>query len=165
MCREFLRSLDFREEEIALMDLSGLGVVKEAVFRPDGSYHFAHDAGATRELSRSWLLQRLEQLREHRAALAAVLDADTAAMSLEAFELYYAGLFHQRDFLTLADALSQSLFDYPAMAQPLESGQYIVTGDKLRCTPAGAKESEYILFSTDGSTLTLTFADNTEIYQ
>jgi len=162
---DFLRALDFTEEELALADLTALGTVRQVEFTPEGSYTFSCDAAATRALARAYLDGFLTALTAEPSVLAAVYGEDVAAMTAEECRGFYAQLFGCADYEELTDHLADALFDYEALAAWNESGHYDAQGSRLSFTGPDSTDRGDVGFTLTADSLTLTYGSTAEEYR
>lgn len=161
-----LESVDAYPEEIALADLGSLEYAKTYVFNDDMSYSFYLDPQSTKACVVEFFQGFFADLYAGRDALKTVYEADISAMSQEEFHQFYADIYGYADYDALIDALAENVYDYEKLKAPYETGTFSFDGNKLMCTISGESISEAVAYSisADGTTLTLTFADATEVF-
>ena len=55
-------------------------------------------------------------------------------------------------------------YDYDSLSGKLETGTYYIDGNDIMCTITGQTMAESLGYKVDGNTLTLIYADGTEVY-
>lgn len=159
-----LENIDLYEEEIALVDLTGLSYVRTVEFNMDNTYRFAYDVEGCKEYVRSFYLDCFAQLYEGRMALNETYGEDFSMMGEDAFRQFYADLYEYVDFDALIDAFVENAYDYEALSEDIETGTYNIKGEKINCTVTGETEEEYLVYSIENDVLTLTYSDAVEAY-
>lgn len=159
-----LQSMSFYEEEIAFVDLDSLSYVQYVTLRPDKTYSFGYDIAGTKAQIRSFFTGAFDALYENRAELSALYDTDFKSMDPEQFRAYYADLYVENDFNALLNLFVEEAYAYDEMEAPWETGTYSIRDSRILCTVTGNTQQEYLDYSIENGTLTLTYLDGTEVY-
>lgn len=159
-----LESLDFFEEEIALVDLHALQYAQVVKFNVDKTYSFALDAEGTKECVREFMQKAFEDMYADRTSLNALYEQDFGSMSEEEFGAFYAYLYEVEDLDTLLDRVANEGYDYDTLCEPWETGTYSIEGNRILCTITGEITEEYLGYKIEEGTLTLTYKDGVEVY-
>lgn len=165
--RALLDNIDLYEEEIALVDLTSLSYVKIVEFDMENNYRFAYDVEGCKEYVRTFYVGCFDSIFEGRAVLNEAYSdfgLDFSAMSKEELQQFYADLYEYADFNALIDAFVDNAYDYESLAEDIETGTYTIRGNKINCTVTGETEEEYMIYSIENDVLTLTYADDVEVY-
>lgn len=161
---DILTSYDFYPEEIALVELTGLSVPKYVEFHEDKTYTFYYDTDAFRASVEEFFRAAFDSMYNGRDQLAALYEVDLAAMSEEEFQAFYAELYSQANFDALIDVLTGDAFAYDALEGDTEVGTFTIEDDNILCTIRGQSTAESMGYKLDGSTLTLTFSNDVQVY-
>lgn len=162
--RGLLESIEFYEEEIALVDLTGLDDVMLVEFDAEGNYHFAWYTDGIKECLREFYDGAFAALYDGRATLNDVYGLSFDDYTEEEFYLFYAELYVCADYAELLDVLVEYSYDYDSLGEPFETGTFTIDGYSLMCTITGESEAEALGYKIEGDTLTLTYADAVQVY-
>lgn len=162
---EVLTFLELYEEEIALVETSGMQLVRVVEFHKDLTYSFRYDGEGTRATVRSYLENVFLQLYEKREKLDSLYETSFAMYSQETFLKFYATMYERETFDELLDAMVEEVYDYEALDTPYETGTYRILGDRIYCTKAGETEATYLEYTVTESALELVYLEGTEVYQ
>jgi len=154
-----LENNDFYEEEIALAAEVSLSYTKLVTFS-GSNYYFNFDKAGTKAGFRSFFQGVMDAMYEGRMELNQVYDMDFGPMTKEAFQQFYADIYDAGSYQALMDSLVENAIDYDTC---IETGTYSIKGDYLYCTTMG--ETESLGLKLRGDTLTLTYADDVEVYK
>ena len=161
-----LQSLDFYDSEIALADLSGVGVVKYATFNEDGTYSLSYDYDSTYAMMLMYFDNLMNTLYEQRASLTQDYGEPIMDMSKEDFLLAYAELFGLASYDELLVLYADNCLNYDVLAEGSETGTFKPGSakDEILCSVDGIGAEEILRFEVSGTTLTLIYSDGTEVY-
>lgn len=159
-----LSSMDFYAEEIELIDLNSMPIVMTVEYREDKTYCYAFDVSATQDGVHAFYAQVIEDLYNGRENLVASYGEDILNMTEDEFAQSYAELFGQSDIATLLNLFVESSLDYDVLYEDIENGTFRIQGNKIYCTVTGTTLEESVSYSISGNTLTLVYADDTEVY-
>lgn len=159
-----LESLEFYEEEIALVDLNSLDDVMTVTFDTEGNYAFAWDAQGIQQCLDEFYRGAFDAIYEGRTTLNEVYDYDFSAVTKEEFFQLYADLYSVSDFDALIDVFVESSYDYESLEEPMETGTFTIKGGDLMCTITGETEAEALGYKIEGDTLTLIYVNGREVY-
>lgn len=164
--RTILARLDFTDAEIAAADPAGMGLVRQAAFRADGTYRLGYDREASAELLRGYFDALIAALYENRQSLTADYGPEIADLTPEEFRLGYARMFGCDSYDALPEHLASAALENIGLDEAAETGTYTagLTGGKILCRADGSDTREALGFQADGNSLTLLFADRTEEY-
>lgn len=158
-----LENIEAYEEEIALADLNSLEYVKVVGF-DDGDYYFGYDVEGTMACVRDFYDRYFEALYEGRTTLNEAYGTTFDDMSESEFRQFYAELYGYVDYIEMLDHFAEIAYDYEGLEEPYETGVFEIDGDDLMCTITGEYEAEALGVELEEGTLTLIFADATEVY-
>lgn len=162
--QSLLETVEFYEEEIALVDLNSLDDVMCVTFDTEGNYSFAWDVAGIRQCLKEFYQGAFDALFEGRTSLNEVYDYDFSATTKEEFFQIYADMYGFADINALVDAFVESSYDYESLGEPLETGTFTIKGSDLMCTITGETEAESLGYIIDEDTLTLIYANGREVY-
>lgn len=159
-----LENVDFYPEEIACVDLTTLKSVKTVKFTEEKTYSFASDVDGTRTCTRAFFEAAFDAMYENRASLGQLYDVDFEPASKAEFRQFYADLYNTGDYAGLLDALADNSYDFEELAKPWEEGTYSIKGNIIAMTIVGESAADTLKYSIENDTLTLTYADGSEVY-
>ena len=161
---DVLTYFELYEEEIALVETTGMKTVKVVEFREDKTYSFRYDGDKTRQTVREYLDGVFDQLYESREKLDSLYEVAFSEYSQEEFQQFYAALYEQDDYDSLLDVMADEVYDYDVLDEPYETGTFTIRANRIYCTMAGKTEEEYLGYEIEGDTLTLEYLEDTEVY-
>lgn len=161
---ETLRNLDLYEEEIALLDPGAIGFVDVIEFNDDKTYTITCDTEKSLAMVDEYFRNVFATFYRNRDTLDDLYEEDLSAMTEAQFQQFYADLYVQSDFDALIEVFVYSITDEEHLLAGDETGTYRVSRGKIWCKISGETEEEYIDFSVEGNTLTLTYSDGTVVY-
>ena len=154
-----LVGLDLYEEEIALLDLSGIGLVDVIEFNTDKTYTITCNVDKSMAMVEQYFRDAFTTFYQNRDELDDCYEDDLSAMTEAEFQQFYVDLYAQESFDALIELFASCITDEEHLLEDTETGTYRVLGNKVWCTPEGGSEAEYIVYSVEGDVLTLTWAD------
>ncbi len=152
--RQTLESMDFYEEEIALIDLNSMYTAMLLEFHEDGTYVMGVDEEATAELTKTFAEGMIDALYAGRESLASLYGAEVAAMSLEDFRQLYAELFGCADYAAFLDMFAYELWEFTP-----ETGTYNAAMGNIYMTAEGQTEAEYVPYEIKSGKLIVSYSD------
>lgn len=163
--QDILRSLAFYDSEIALADLNTLGIVKHAVFNENKTYRLEYDQKETYELLHAYFDTLFTTLYENRTSLVPDYGEGVVPLTEDEFKSRYAELCDLSSYDELLELMATNCIDYTTLRKNSEVGTYTARNStELICKTDGETDGEILKFSIDGDTLTLTYADDIEVY-
>lgn len=159
-----LENIDLHEEEIAVVDLTSLDYVQIVEFTTEKTYRFAYDVDGTKECVHTFFDGVFADLYDNRSVLNDTYAQDFDSMSEAEFQQFYADLYGFEDFTTLINEMTENAYDWDALGEDWETGTFTISGSDIMCTISGETRAEALGYKLDGTTLTLTYADGTEVY-
>lgn len=162
---EVLTFFELYEDEIALVETTGMQLVKVVEFHADRTYSFRYDGEGTRAAVRSYLEGVFQTLYEKREQLDALYEASFALYSQEAFQQFYAALYEKESFDALLDSMADEVYDYTVLDQPYETGTFKLLGNRIYCTKTGETEANYLEYTVTDTALELVYLEGSEVYQ
>ena len=157
--RDFLESLEFFDEEIALMDLNTMKTVQKLEFREDGTYEMGIDADGCREAMEEFFDGMMEALYNGRASLTEVYGEEIATLSKEEFNQFYAELFGCETIEEFKSVFASEVVDFDGIEEDNETGKYNAAMGTIYFTKDGASEAETAPYEIKGGKLKVDFAD------
>ena len=161
--RAFLESMEFYEEEIALIDLDSMKTSLKLQLNADGTYEMGVDVQGTEEAMGEFFDGMMKSLYVGRMSLAQIYGEELATMTRSQFDQYYAELFGLATYDEFRLAFIDSV-DYESLAANPETGTYTVDGSEIHFTIDGTTESEYADFVLEDGKLTVTYSDTVVEY-
>lgn len=161
---EILERYDFYPEEIALVEPAQLVVDKYVEFHEEKTYTFYYDVADFRADVENYFRDAFDSMYAGRSQLSALYELDMEAMSAEEFKAFYAELYSQASFDDLIAAFTEDAFSYDVLEDDTEVGTFTIEDGKILCTINGTYTAESMGYKLDGSTLTLTFSNDVEVY-
>lgn len=159
-----LEHIEAYEEEIALADLTGLEFVKSVEFHADGTYCFRYDLDGTKDCVREFYDAYFNALYEGRATLEAAYEEAFTDMTQAEFRQYFAGIYGYTDYIEMLDGFTEGAYNYAALEEPYETGNFRTYRDEILFTVSGKTEEESVGAALEEGKLTLTYIDGTETY-
>ena len=161
-----LESLDFYESEIALADLTSVGLVKYATFSEDGNYSLIYNEEESRQLMHNYFDQLITTLYEGRDALVLDYGNEIKDLTEEEFKQGYAELFGLSTYDELLAMYVENCFDYSVLQDASETGTFEGghAQDEILCKVGGVGEEEVLRFSLENGELHLIYSDGEEVY-
>lgn len=156
---DMLESLDFYESEIALADLTGVGLVKEASFS-EGTYSLTYNIEESRARMYNYFDQLILALYNGRDALVLDYGSEITSLTEDEFKQGYAELFGLSSYEELLNMYVDNCMNYSVLEESADIGILEPgTGkDEILCN------SEVLRFSISGDELTLIYVDGMEVY-
>ena len=161
--KNLLENVEFYEEEIAMIDTSGLELLMTVEFTQSKTYCYTYDVAACKQNIRQFFADALHTVYNGRANLTDVYGYETINMTEEEFQMFYAELFSLGSYDALLDYFVENCIDYSALVN-FDTGTFRLKGSKILCTATGSTQEEEMSFSISGNTLTLVYIDGTEVY-
>lgn len=158
------RSMDFYEEEIALLDAEAMGLMDIVIFNPDKTYVFTSEAEGSMALADAYYRDVIATFYENRETLSEVYGEDLTVLTEAEFQQYYADLYGVADYEALIDLFVGTIEDYAYLDEPVETGTYQIVGDRIYCNADNGADGLYISYTLEGDELTLDFDDLTLVY-
>ena len=156
--RELLSSMDFYEEEIALIDLNSLRDAYYVEFTPDQTYVFSYDVLGIKSNLYAFLSQAFHDMYENRTALNETYSMDFSDMSEADFQMFYAVIYEKEEFSSLLSALVEEAFYYDQLGE-YDGGEFDIVGNKIDFETSSAGETGRCPYEIKGNTLTISFAE------
>lgn len=161
---ELLVTMDFYEEEIALMDTSGVGFVDVVSLNEDGTYSMYCDVNRSVALAEEYYRTAMVKFYDSRDILDEVYSAGFTSMDQEGFFNFYAGMYGQESYDALIDLFVSCTVDRDVLNDTLENGTYVTEGNRIYFTTDGGTEAEYVSYAVDSNNLILSFDDGKIYY-
>jgi len=161
-----LESIDACDEEIALVNKHSLYSIRLMTFTAGGTYTMSYDVESTKAYVRTFYQKYFDALYEGRTTLNEVYGKTFDEMDQADFRQFYADLYGCKDYSALLDRLVANAYQYETLQDPWQVGTYTTEVGKLFCTPNGEEtnKDEYIVYTLEENFLTLTYANNTDVY-
>ena len=157
--REFLESLGFYAEEIALIDLNSLESAHLLQFNADGTYELGYDAQGCKEAMAEFFDGMMDDLYNGRASLTSLYGEEVASVSREEFDLAYAEMFGCATAEEYRNYFVNDIVDFNALEAENETGKYNAALGKIYFTVDGASEAETAPYEIKNGKLIVTYSD------
>ena len=159
---QLLENYELYEEEIALIDFP-LYTVKHVQFNEDMTYRYFYDAQQEKACVREFFLAVFDALYEGRSTLSDCYEIDMSSLSKDDFLQRYADFYEAENFDALIDLFVDSAYDYDNFTDA-ESGTFTMSLNQINMDAPGEEFDGTVGFKVQDNTLTLTYADMTEVY-
>ena len=157
--REFLESLGFYAEEIALIDLNSMKSARFLQFNEDGTYEMGFDVEGCKEAMAEFFDGMMDDLYNGRASLTSLYGEEVATVSREEFDLAYAEMFGCATAEEYRSFFINDILDYESWEAENETGKYNSAMGKIYFTMDGASEAENAPYEIKSGKLIVTYAD------
>lgn len=162
-----LESIDFYEEEIALIDLSSLAFQRTLILTENNRYYMGYDPEDSVQYAQVFFESVFEDLYTERKTLEAVYDIDLASMDKDTFLDFYAEMYEADSFDILVANWIDNLFYYTddeyAFAY-LDEGTYSIDSNRLHLQSDTDSESFNVSFKLDSNYLYLSDPNTQRTY-
>lgn len=160
-----LESLDFYDEEIALVDPSTMGICEVLELNEDLTYTMTVDAVRSHDLVVEFYDNAFTVFFENREQLQDLYEEDFVSMSEDEFKRFYATMYGSSSYENLLYRMAGTADDYRYLEENVESGTYRVTLNRIFFTPEATSTEEYVTFKIPGEgQLSLEYEDSTVDY-
>ena len=157
-----LEGYELLDEEIALVDFP-LYTVKYIEFNEDMTYRYYYDIQQEKALLREFLVDVFEAMYEGRSTLSACYEIDMSVLSQEEFLQFYADMYAAESIDALMDVFVDSSFTHDGIVEA-ENGTFTMSLNQINMDAPGEEFDGTVGFKVQDNTLTLTYADMTEVY-